>query len=217
MSLSDLASYEYKELEWDKNASSITENHKTTLGHTLSVESNAKKDEPILMLGCGNSKLGEEMIHAGWRGPIIQVDVSTRVIEAMSQRCKSLISDGHMNFVEDDATELSAFRNGMINGCIDKGLIDAVYCADEYDQCLSILKSVNRILKPGGVFVFLSYSRPEFLLPNIAQSKDHWNSPTWDSIQVQELPQIILYRFQKSKKLANRRKSKGRKKKTVQA
>eukprot|EP00980_Cylindrotheca_fusiformis_P013099 scaffold3281_cov129-Cylindrotheca_fusiformis.AAC.18 len=127
VSLSDLASYEYKPLEWDKPGSSITEKLNTTLGKTLSVESNAEKDEPILILGCGNSKLGEDMIHAGWRGPVIQVDVSSRVIESLSQRCSSFISNGHMNFIEDDATELSAFRSAMINGCIDKGLIDAVY------------------------------------------------------------------------------------------
>jgi ubiquinone/menaquinone biosynthesis C-methylase UbiE len=206
--LSDLASYEYQTLEWDKPDSSFSEKIATTFGKTLSVESNAEKDEPILMLGCGNSKLGEDMIQSGWRGPIIQVDVSSRIIDSMSQRCGSLISNGHMNFIEDDATELSAFRNGMINACVDKGLMDAVYCAEEYDQCMSILKSVNRVLKPGGVFVFLSYSRPEFLLPNLALSNHDWNKPSWDSIQVQELPQIILYRFQKIRKVTNRKKSK---------
>jgi ubiquinone/menaquinone biosynthesis C-methylase UbiE len=75
--------------------------------------------------------------------------------------------------------------------------MDAVYCADEYDQCSSILKSVNRVLKPGGVFVFLSFSRPEFMLPKIV-SLDWRKQKLWDNIQVQELPFIMLYRFQKS-------------------
>jgi ubiquinone/menaquinone biosynthesis C-methylase UbiE len=194
-SLPDLLEYEYLERMPGGGGDAKL---KSTLGNSLAVQPNADSDEPILMLGCGNSRLGEEMIQTGgWRGPIIQVDVSTRVVEAMSQRCGPLISNGHMNFVEDDATELSAFRNGMIHACLDKGLMDAVYCADEYDQCSSILKSVNRVLKPGGVFVFLSFSRPDFLLPKVV-SQDWRKQNLWDNIQVQELPYIMLYRFQKT-------------------
>lgn len=201
VSFSDLSKYEFVSIDWESLSTkpSVGQKETTTLGETIAIESHAKSDEPILMLGCGNSRLGEEMIQNGWRGPIIQVDVSSRIIESMSHRCSTLISDGHMNFIQDDATELSAFRNEMIHACLDKGLIDAVSCADEYEQCSSILNSVNRVLKPGGIFVFLSYSRPEFLLPKIAFSRD-WNQTNWESIQVQELPKILLYRFQKTTK-----------------
>lgn len=106
ISLADLENYDYRLLEWDKESQTTTK-QKTTLGKSLSVEANGERDEPILMLGCGNSSLGEDMIEKGWRGPIIQVDVSSRVIESMSLRCHSLIENGHMNFIEDDATELS--------------------------------------------------------------------------------------------------------------
>ena len=77
----------------------------------------------------------EEMIEDGWTTPIIQTDVSGRVIEAMSHRCNDYIQSNQMTFVEDDATELSAFRNDLITGVFDKGLIDAIYCSDEYNQC----------------------------------------------------------------------------------
>ena len=73
-----------------------------------------------------------------------------------------------------------------------------MYTADEYQQCSSILKSVQRVLKPGGVFVFLSFSRPEFLLPKITLSSNDWKQTGWETIQVQELPQILLYRLQKA-------------------
>jgi ubiquinone/menaquinone biosynthesis C-methylase UbiE len=219
VSLSDILEYNFKPLPWENEVLKDGTKHSpetlssTTLGETLGVHPEAETDEPMLMLGCGNSRLGEEMIQHGWRGPLIQVDVSPRVIDAMSQRCGPLISNGHMNFVEDDATELTAFRSGMVNACLDKGLMDAVYCADEYEQCASILKSVHRVLKPGGTFIFLSFSRPEFLLPKVAmapstgtmttKSRSHRRggsgdaNPLWENIQVQELPQILLYRFQK--------------------
>jgi len=77
--------------------------------------------------------------------------------------------------------------------------MDAIYCADEFDQCRSILSSVNRVLKPSGVFAFLSYSRPEFLLPVIASIDG--SRPKWESVQVQRLESIMLYRLQKVAKL----------------
>lgn len=215
VSFHDLKHYDFQQVEWDSssgNKKSVTST--TTLGKTLSVESHGDSDQAILMLGCGNSRLAEDMLQHGWRGPIIQVDVSSRVIESMSHRCSNYIVNGDMNFVEDDATELSAFRSEMMHACIDKGLIDAMYTADEYQQCSSIIKSVQRVLKPGGVFVFLSFSRPEFLLPKIAFSSSDWNRTSWESIQVQELPQIMLYRLQKASNSRKRSPRKPKKAKT---
>ena len=176
-----------------------------------------KEEEPMLILGCGNSRLGEELLQEGFVGPIVQTDVSRRVIESMSQRCNQYVDDQKMSFVEDDATELSAFRNNMFHGCFDKGLIDAIYCADEYTQCASVLNSVNRVLIPGGVFIFLSFTRPEFLLPNVVQTELYRTKrPIWDNVEVQELSSIMLYKFQKaasqngSKKLTQSSKMKKR-------
>lgn len=247
VSLSDLLVYPYKPVvTWDnqKNSQrrgltvaesspssstsspSDTSMKSTSLAETLGIHPHAATDESILMLGCGNSKLGEEMIQEGWRGPIIQVDVSSRIVETMSLRCATLLQQGDMNFVLDDATELSAFRNDMVNACLDKGLIDALFCAENYDQCQSVLSSVQRVLKPGGVFVCLSFSRPEFVLPKVVPSMTttavatkstmssyyqrhpirgkpgNSSSALWETIQVQESNRIMLYRFQKSKMAA---------------
>lgn len=173
----------------------------TTLGDTIGIQPNADVDEPILMLGCGNSRLGEEMIERGWRGPLIQVDVSHRVIDSMSQRCSEYIQAGHMNFIQDDATELSAFRNSMMQACLDKGLVDALFCADEYEQCQGVIKAVHRVLKPGGIFCLWSFSRPEFLLPNILMDSTNLRQAKtmWEEIQIHELSKILLYRFQKKR------------------
>lgn len=197
VSLAELMKYEHRPIDW---ATGKPANAKATrtLGDTLGVHPEAEKDEPILMLGCGNSQLGEQMISAGWRGPMIQVDVSARVIDTMSQRCGELIQQGHMNFIQDDATELSAFRNNMIQACLDKGFIDAIYCADQYEQCKRVMKSVHRVLRPGGNFVFLSFSRPEFLLPKIVDSDYRRNRALWQDVQIHELPQIMVYKFKKA-------------------
>ena len=212
VTLSDLMEYRCQSVEWTGESqlgSTKSTTRTTSLGETLSTHPNAEQDEPLLMLGCGNSKMGEEMIHQGWRGPMIQVDVSSRVVESLSQRCGPLITDGHMNFVQDDATELSAFSSGMVSACIDKGLMDAIYCADEYEQCGQVLSSVHRVLKPGGVFCVLSFSRPQFFLKNIwmppnhnARNRGPARLPVWESVKIQELDKIMLYRFEKSREEA---------------
>ena len=198
-----------------------------------------QKQQPVLMLGCGNSRLGEEMVTDKdnlWKGyPIVQTDVSARVVDSMSQRCASLVTQGTMTFVQDDATELSAFRSDTMVACLDKGLVDAIYCSDDFDQCTSILASVHRVLQPGGILVVLSFSSPEFFLSKILgteippkqqqQQRQHamvdWRTRrnrelmVWESIEVQQLDKILLYRFQKPQKATTsvasiRKKQKGK-------
>ena len=149
--------------------------------------------------------MGEEMIVEGdFKGPIVQVDVSSNVVENMRQRCGDLVSKGSMNFVHDDATELSAFRDGMVDACLDKGLIDAIFCAEDYQQLNQIQNTVARVLRPGGSFVFFSFSRPEFILPKLMVSDKPSSSSQgiqkrmpWTNIEVQQLPKILLYKMEK--------------------
>ncbi len=198
VSMEDFWTYQHKRLDHYYHGDSTVTTLETTLANTIGIQPHADQDEPILMLGCGNSRLGEEMIERGWRGPLIQVDVSHRVIECMSQRCGQYIEKGDMNFIQDDATELSAFRNAMMQACLDKGLVDALFCADEYDQCQKVLKSVHRVLKPGGVFCMWSFSQPEFLLSNIIDTTNvRQTRNMWEEIQIHQLSKILLYRFQK--------------------
>ena len=120
----DLKTYEYSLIAHlnvsDGQESNDSQQLEATLGETLQVFPNADQDEPLLMLGSGNSKMGEDMVEAGWRGPIVQVDVASRAIEAVSQRCGNLIQSGDMQFVQDDATVLSAFDDGTASAVLDK-------------------------------------------------------------------------------------------------
>jgi ubiquinone/menaquinone biosynthesis C-methylase UbiE len=203
VTLDDVVDYKYRPIEWDGRTSTYSTTtsalQQSSLGDALGIRPNADQDGPILMLGCGNSKMGEDMIERGWRGPLIQVDISSRVVETMTHRCHEFIQKGCMSFVQDDACELSAFRDGMIQACLDKGLIDALYCAEEYDQLGRILRSVSRVLKPGGIFVFLSFSRPQFLLPPLMKGEiQDIRRRQWSSLQVHELETILLYKMEKA-------------------
>ena len=170
----------------------------TSFGETIRVHPEAGQDEPILIAGCGNSKLGEDMVEAKWQGPIIQVDVSGRLCDSMSIRCAPHLPNGNMQIVQDDATRLSAIAEGKVRAYIDKGLLDALFCADEYDQVIDCMRAAHRILAPGGTMITLSFSRPEFFLTRLLQRHDGYrlNIP-WENVEIRLLDRIYLYRFTK--------------------
>lgn len=165
-------------------------------------DDNDNEDKPIILLGCGNSKLGEDMAEHGWRGPLIQVDVVSRVVDTMAQRCAPLVEQGVMDFVEDDATQLSAFDDGHVDAVIDKGLVDALFCADDYKQVEGVVSSVHRVLKPGGIFLLLSLSQPEFLMPKILTEHER----KWKDVQVRQLESILMCRLEKDDGTSRQRK-----------
>lgn len=170
----------------------------TTFGDAIRVQPGCKEEQKILLLGCGNSKLGEDMAEHGWRGPLLQVDVVSRVLETTAQRCSSYVEEGIMDFIEDDATQLSAMDDNSIAAVVDKGLIDALFCADQYQQVQQIMGSVHRTLVPGGIFCLFSFSQPEFILPHLLPPAPLMGKPLiWKDAQVRELDSILMYRFQK--------------------
>lgn len=182
----------------------------TTFAETIGVNdpsSERPNEDSILMLGCGNSNLGEEILDAGWwKGKMFQVDVSSRVIESMRQRYPRHQVEGNMQFVQDDATVLSAFNDNKITAVIDKGLVDALFCADSFDQCYSIMGSVHRVLRPNRRFCVFSFSQPDFLLQQLLlPPSDQPNQPRlrqkalsmWSDVQVRQLETILIYQFTK--------------------
>lgn len=227
INLEDVLEYSYRPVTIEKemgnyaDKSSVAESTiETTWGDTLNVhpvsgfdetgDSNEKK-EPIIMLGCGNSKMGEQMVsqHNGWRGPLIQVDIAKSALDMLSWRNRHNAQSSRLQFLHEDATHLSSIRNNSIEATVDKGLLDALFCADEYDQMSDIMKSVFRVLKPGGAFVVFSFSRPEFILPRMLPL--HANAGfvpprktyIWHDLQIRESDSFLLYRFQKSERTDN--------------
>ena len=174
----------------------------TSFGETIQAYPESPSDEPILIVGCGNSHLGEDMLKAKWRGPIIQVDVSSRICDAVSIRCAPHLPSGNMQIVQDDATLLSAIADGKVKAVIDKGLLDALSCADEYDQVTDCLRAAHRVLEPGGCFVTFSFSQPEFFLPRLLMRRGQRLTIPWEKVEIRQLDTILLYRFTKKESKA---------------
>ena len=216
-----------------------TTNVETTFAEVINVHPN-EPHKKLLLLGCGNSRMGEEMVHHGWLGPIIQLDISRKAVYSLQERWSMLHQQRQqlqqhqqaessvvthqpvMEFLQDDAGELSAISSNTIHAVFDKGLIDAMFCSDQYDKIYDIMNAVHRVLIPnGGVFSFLSFSEPQFLLkrtlisPSASHARDNdtknkhrgaRNDPlhTWKDVQICALPNILMYRYEKQDPLVLR-------------
>jgi len=186
MTLADLMQYEYRDRQ--KNE------HSTTMAETIEANPN-EKGKSIMILGCGYSKLGEEMAEQGWQ-KIIQVDMVSKVINDMSERCQPWIEQGVMDCIEDEGTTLSAFDAKTMHAVFDKGLVDTLFLGDQHKHVGQIMESVHRVLQPNGVFCILSLSDPTYLLPTLLPETALQHS-LWEPVQVRELSNSFLYRCKK--------------------
>ena len=85
------------------------------------------KNDKILNLGCGNSRLSEELSEEGYED-ITNIDFSTKVITIMEEKCKAKFPK--MSFKVMDVLDMKEFQTGSFNTVIDKGTLDSVLCGD---------------------------------------------------------------------------------------
>ena len=213
----------------EEKAGGFQESSGVTYPPSVNREDKMQIASSVLMLGCGNSRLGEDIlthyidvqksmneyrekqdiIMGSFHIPkIIQCDVSPHVVNTMTQRCQAFIDSKQMSIVQDDATQLTLIENGSIDAVVDKGLMDALFCANQFEQMQQVMASVHRALDVGKVFLFFSFSRPEFLMQaaastaNITKSTsnidDVSDAGMWSHVEVRELDRILMYRFIKA-------------------
>ncbi|KAI0091507.1 S-adenosyl-L-methionine-dependent methyltransferase [Irpex rosettiformis] len=125
------------------------------------------KNARILMLGCGNSRLSEDMYDDGYH-EIVNVDYSGILIEKMRQKHEVIRPE--MQWHEMDVREM-ALETESFDVAIDKGTMDAMLTAkaDVWDppeeviqNCTREVDEVLRLLRPGGVFIYLTFGQPHF-------------------------------------------------------
>lgn len=119
------------------------------------------------MLGCGNSKLSEDMWEDGYRN-IVNTDYSGVLVEKMKQRHGQVRPE--MEWHEMDVRDLK-FGDGTFDVAIDKGTMDAMMTAkgDVWDPPEQVIRDCNkevdetiRVLKSGGTFIYLTFGQPHF-------------------------------------------------------
>lgn len=129
-----------------------------------------RKNDTLLVPGCGNSRLTEDMYEDGY-GSLTNLDFSPPVVEAMSNKYKDKKG---MAWHVMDVLSLT-FADSTFDGIIDKGTMDSVLCADNSTANVSkYLQEVARTLKPTGVFIAISYGTPENRLQFLEKDEYKW-------------------------------------------
>ncbi|TFY75556.1 hypothetical protein EWM64_g8455 [Hericium alpestre] len=126
------------------------------------------KSARILMLGCGNSTLSQDMYDDGYKN-IVNIDYSPVVIEQMKTRHQDTRPE--MTWHEMDIRDLT-FGDASFDVAIDKGTMDAMMTAkgDVWDppqqvigDCTREVDEVLRVLRKGtGTFLYLTFGQPHF-------------------------------------------------------
>ncbi|KAF9054476.1 S-adenosyl-L-methionine-dependent methyltransferase [Panaeolus papilionaceus] len=125
------------------------------------------KSAHILMLGCGNSTLSQDMWEDGYRN-IVNIDYSPVLVQKMSARHSTVRPE--MEWHQMDVRELN-FDDESFDVAIDKGTMDAMMTAkgDVWDPPAQVMEDCNkevdealRVLRKGGVFIYLTFGQPHF-------------------------------------------------------
>jgi len=162
--------YTHEEIfEWCKSYSSFK--------HLI--DEHVKRSDKILMLGCGNSELSEEMYRDGYHS-ITNIDYSPVVIENMKNRSPEAQS---MQWMIMDVQELR-FDAGQFDVVIEKATLDALlvnekdpwHISDDGKTLMNrVLTQVSNVLLKGGRFISITFAQPHFRKRLYAEKSFDWN------------------------------------------
>ncbi|CAZ79236.1 unnamed protein product [Tuber melanosporum] len=164
--------------DWFKNPTSI---HPFLTKHLPPPTSNPS----ILHLGCGNSLLPEDLHRRGYEDQT-GLDFSEVVIRDMKAKYEGF--EG-LRWEVMDVREMRGVGDGAVDVAIDKGTLDAMLSGSLWDPPEEVRRNtkayvdeVARVLKGGGLFLYITYRQPHFVKPIIGR-EDVWPSFEIESIQ----------------------------------
>ncbi|CAD6216843.1 unnamed protein product [Miscanthus lutarioriparius] len=125
----------------------------------------------ILMVGCGSALMSEDMVNDGYV-EIVNIDISSVVIEMMR---KKYFNVPQLQYLRMDVRDMSMFPDESFDCAIDKGTLDSLMCGvDAPLSAAQMILEVDRLLKPGGVFILITYGDPSVRVPHLNQSACDW-------------------------------------------
>ena len=112
----------------------------------------------ILIAGCGNSRMSEEMYEDGYQN-ITSVDQSYTAIKLQQEEYQSRYSN--LTFKQMDIRAMQ-FKDGTFDAVLDKGLLDAMVCSDGSKGNIdTMLTEIFRVLSPTGVYICISHGKED--------------------------------------------------------
>uniref|UniRef100_A0A9J8BE24 eEF1A lysine and N-terminal methyltransferase n=1 Tax=Cyprinus carpio carpio TaxID=630221 RepID=A0A9J8BE24_CYPCA len=129
-----------------------------------------KPRDKVLVVGCGNSELSEQLYDVGYR-QLTNIDISETVVSHMNQRNAEHRPD--LTFQQLDATQ-TGFESGSFQAALDKGTLDAM--ASEEDGALAgrMLAEVGRVLAVGGRYVCITLAQEHVIKLAVQHFAQGW-------------------------------------------
>jgi len=126
----------------------------------------------MLLVGCGNSPLGEKFYDDGFRN-ITLVDFAEAAIAFMKTR--SANKRPELKYYAMDVCRLP-FVDNTFKVVIDKGTVDCVLCdIDPKVKMDQLLSHISRVLTEQGVFLVVSFGGPDDRLSFFDMPKYSWS------------------------------------------
>ena len=167
-----------------------------------------KEECRVLILGCGNSRLGEDMLRDGWTGGITNIDFSPAVISQMRERYDKTIQrkldnvsrskkhggitlaehNRRMKYICGDVANGLDFADSSFDLIIHKGLLDAMTCHFMRNYHIkSLMNECTRLLDQSGAMVCISSGKRESRLEYLEHND--WSGGIW----VKEVQKSEMY------------------------
>ncbi|TVU05069.1 hypothetical protein EJB05_48219 [Eragrostis curvula] len=124
----------------------------------------------LLLVGCGNSVFGENMVDDGYLD-VVNIDISSVVIDQMKKKYQD---KPQLKYMKMDVKNMSDFQSGSFDAVIDKGTLDSLMCGqNSQENATKMLEEVNRILTENGVYILITYGDPSYRL-HILKDMQYW-------------------------------------------
>jgi len=121
---------------------------------SIVIEPFIKKEDRILITGCGNSTLGEQLYQDGYKN-IVNVDFSEAVIDLMRKRN----STNSMEWKVVDISDMNSFDDESFDVILDKGTFDSVMCGQLWYKLVpKVLREMFRVIKKQGTWIMISFA-----------------------------------------------------------
>lgn len=114
-----------------------------------------KLQDKVLVVGCGNSELSEQIYDVGYKH-LMNIDISETVINHMTHR--NIERRPGLSFCQVDATK-TPYEEGSYQAVLDKGTLDAMASEEEGALALSMLTEMSRVLSIGGRYVCVTLAQ----------------------------------------------------------
>ncbi|XP_060888061.1 eEF1A lysine and N-terminal methyltransferase [Labrus mixtus] len=114
-----------------------------------------KVPDQVLVVGCGNSELSEQLYDVGYKH-LTNIDISETVVTHMNQR--NVERRPGLTFQQVDATK-TPYEDGSFQAALDKGTLDAMASEEEGSLARNMLTEVCRVLSVGGRYVCVTLAQ----------------------------------------------------------